>query len=646
MTKRKPLSLCAKPDGGLNISASPRDIADNELSAVSNFTFDKDGFSLRPGLACKIEAGFGKIIDVYPKTTKDVVILKTLRNGVVKELRRGIFIAAERAILFFDGAKAERIAKTVRYNGGWVKGYPELNLKDGSFISTGGVTSGSVSAKGETLDVSGENLLFVGSGCFYKISAEAILYQNPSFEPHITAAVTLKEVVGAVPTVFSDCRSDGSGKKTGSRNLLTQKVTQCFTTDSESLIYPLDTDKEIKGEVSLTYRDTEGSLVSLQFSSGATVAVSGNIAAYLDRRSAVLRFANFLCDAKTLKNNLCVTYECKNSRYEEIAGCSLGRYLGNRLYLSGNSDFPDKVYISSEGDFTSFPEELVVSVGKAYEKVTAIGGLFDCLVVFKENSIAAITVNDSKAEATEICGDIGCPGKNALVSFQNHLLWCAAKGVFTLHSTSVKDERAVVCLSEKISPFFTSLSREHLAAASAAAIGKSCLFIIGKKGIILSGENISTSAKTVKWLMWDFSVELTNLFVYNGAFAAADERGNICAFDDMSGRDFGKAFDATLISKAFSMGDETLFKRIDELRLVLSHQETLSFDLNLWFDNERRKYMICAEKDRPCVSVKPAFNRCKTFSAQLTRDKACSEKFGVGNLLITAADISPDGEKG
>lgn len=645
MAKRKSLRLSAKPDGGLNLSASPRDIAENELTEALNFTFDGNGLSLRPGLVRKIEVSFGKIIDVYPKDSKSVLIIKTVRNGSVYEEKTGIFIAAERAILFFDGENTVRIAETVTYNGGWVKTYPELNLKSGTFISTGGVTSESMSATGETITVSGENLLFVGSGCFYNILASAILCQSPSFEPHLTADVTLNEVVGTVPTVFRECTADGSGKKTGCRNLLTQKVCKTFTTDKESLIYQLDTDEEIIGEVSVTYRDTESSLVSLKYSSGSSVAVCGNIAAFLDRRAATLRFTSFLFDAKTLKNNLSVTYERKTSRYEEIASCSIGCFFGSRLFLSGSSDYPGKVYISSSDDLTDFPEELVVSVGARNEKVTAIARLFDSLVVFKETSIAAISVNDGRPTVAEICADFGCPTQNALVSFKNHLLWCTGDGVFTLRSTSQKDERAVVCLSEKISSVFKRFSQTELAAASAAVIGKCCLFIIGKTGLILNDENFDSTVKTAKFFMWSLPTSLTKLFVYNGAFAATDESGNICTFEDKSGRDFAESFDAVLKSKAFSFGDEDI-KNVFGVHLKLSHDENADFMLSLWFDGEKRDYKIFAKKGKADVTLKPAYNRCKTLSVGINRDTACSENFTVGELSLSAADASPDGERG
>lgn len=645
MAKRKSLRLSAKPDGGLNLSASPRDIAGNELTEALNFTFDGDGLSLRPGLVGKIEVGYGKIIDIYPKDSKSVLIIKAVRNGITYEERRGIFIAAERAILFFDGEKTVRIAKTVSYNGGWVKTYPETNLRSGSFISTGGATSETISANGETLTVSGENLLFVGSGCFYNIKASALLCQSPTFEPHFTADVILKEVAGSVPTVLGECSADGSGKKTGCRNLLTQKVKQTFTTDKESLIYSLDTDEEIKGEVFVTYRDEESPFVSLKFNSGSGVAAAGDIAAFLDRRAAALRFTSFLCDAKTIKNNLSVTYERKTSRYEEIADCSFGRIFESRLFLSGNSNYPDKVYISSPGDFTNFPEELVVSVGAKNEKVTAIARLFDRLVVFKETSIAAITLEDGSSEVTEISADFGCPSQNALVSFKNHLLWCTYSGVFTLHSTSQKDERAVVCLSEKISPVFKRFSQAELAGASAAGIGKCCLFIIGKTGLVLNGEGFDSTVKAAPIIMWSLPTTLTKLFVYNGILSAADENGNICAFEDKSGCDFAESFDAALKSKEFALGDKDTME-VSEVNLRLSHDDNVAYTQSLLFDGEKRDFKIQLKKGKADVTLRPAYNRCKTLSAAIKRDKTCSGNFTVGELLISAFDVSPDGGKG
>lgn len=647
MSKRKLLSFTSKPDDGLNLSVSPRDVAENELSKADNFTFSSKGLTLRPGLVKKIELNFGKIIDVYPKTQKSVLIIKTERKGETLEERRGFFIAAEKAILFFDGEETEIIAESVTFNNGvWQKTYPKLNLQNGSFISTGGVKKESLTANGETFTVSGEQLLFVGSGCLYKICASVFFCQSGDYKANLTADVALKKVMGAVPTVSVNCKGDGSGKKTGCPNLLNTEVTQLFTTDTESLIYPLAAKGEIKGEVFVTYRDTQGSIVKLLFKDQSTVAVSGDISAFLDRHLGTLRFSSFLCDGEMIKDNLEVSFSCGSLRYGEIANCTVGKFFGERLFLSGNPDFPNRVYISSKGDFTDFPEDLVTSVGLQNEKVTAFERIFDSLVVFKENSIDTIEVTDDKTEVTEICADVGCPGKNGLIAFKNHLLWCSRGGIYTLHSTSQKNERAVICLSDKVKTAFAAFSQAEFESSSAAYLDNTCLFIIGKTGFVMNTSNFSSSADSLPILMWSMPLELTSLFVFNGTYYAADQSGKICAFADENGCDFKMPFEATFKTKAFSSDKTTRFMRIDDVMLSLFHDKAVTLNVSLYFDGERRDYKVSVNKGSEEIYLKPCFNRCKTLTVEIKRDTLCNDNFSVGEINISAADTSPCGEGG
>lgn len=576
----------ARPNGGLDLSQRPTDIADGASQDMDNFIYRGGALRLRPGLRLALAQEYGPVVDIFPRDGS-LLLRRFVVNGETVEEKYGVYIAAQGAILAFDGTTAERVADSMSYDGGWASAYTDRKFSRCSFIPSGSAGGQSLESGGDSYSVTGEKVYLVGDGYFLAVEPKLVVYENPTAVPHVTAACLVGEVAAYTPVLYEDCAPGGAGTKAESRNLISKNCIQEFSTDAQSFLYKLCDENIDNDYVTMTYSTALGSIYTFTFEPGNNLAVSAGIGAVLDRAAGTITFLVTLIDAHSLglESNLSVSYS-KTPDEDPVRNAAFGLFFDggtqtaagySRLFISGYGGAPNRIYCSAQGDTSYFAADAYVDVGAADDPVTALGLQYDILAVFKKGSIYSLSYSDggsaSDFTVKEVNSTVGCDLPGTLRLNSNQLFWASsAGGVYVLESTSVKDERAVRLLSQNVNKRLLALPDEELGAASAVADGSTYFLLAGKSVFVLDCDLLHFTCgkppQGIAWHCWTLPQRLSGVFRLGGQYAASADGGEIYRFDEGAADDAGNFFDAHWYSKSFDFGLPGEQKRVCRFSLA------------------------------------------------------------------------------
>jgi hypothetical protein len=565
MAEGKPLIVSAIPIGGLNLANQADSIVDNESPEMLNMWQSGGVLRLRPGLCKTIEQDFGAIIDVYPRDGRSLLLRKVTKGGAVVEEKYGIYIATQKAVLYYDGTAVQRIANSMIYNGGWVYSYTDYDFDTCMFLPSGSAQSSGQDSESLTWTAAGDVVYLVGGGNFLTISAQVVVYNYPSNVANVTAENIVASLEPNVPLLYTNCVPSGVGTKAADHNMLTPQCCQQFTTNATDTVYKL-CDSVIDNTMLTAVFDATTSVYTFSFAANFTICTQNGITATLDRTLGTITFSAALTDAKSagIENNLTVTYGKTIFTEIPVCCCDFGTWFGTSLgtscmFLSGYDKYPNRVYYSAADDPTYFGENSYLNVGDPADPVTAFGNQFDILAVFKNRSIFSISNDTSDFVVKEVNTSVGCDMPATVRLAGNVLLWAnTTGGVYALLSTSIKDERAVRQISQNINPTLLTIAAGDLQQASAMTDGMFYFLLAGGNAFILdySSMYLTNSAKApdIAWFSWSFPNKLTHVFLLGTSFAATlPDDGSIYIFDESKAHDDGNSFDAYWYSKKFDL---------------------------------------------------------------------------------------------
>ena len=291
------------------------------------------------------------------------------------------------------------------------------------------------------------------------------------------------------PTNRINCNYSSSGDFLESANLINELLTYKYTTtNTNPTTITYDTSLKL---FDLKYYDTSdnawqgyfynvtenGANFNIQASSyeGPVYLVQG---CYVDFTTGTITIPVGLANSSSLNitNNLELTFKRNNYDINDISKCSLWSYFGgdrqglssgNRLFLSGNPKYPNRIWWSASNNSFYFPEDNYNDIGDS-SPIIGFGKVFDSLVVYKKNATYRIKYAYDNENAiayftvSEISNTYGCDMPKSIQLINNDLVWCHSKhGVLLLKSTtsSVQDERVIRKISRNInSLLFTELS--------------------------------------------------------------------------------------------------------------------------------------------------------------------------------------------
>lgn len=653
--KAQEWEVSVRPDGGLNLAAQPDGIGDGECAELLNFWHDGRELTLRPGVCEGPAVGYGKVLDVFPRDGRRLLLKRIVKNGAVREEKYGVYIATERAVLSFDGSRVERLPAYLACEGGqWVRCYDDFAFGRCVLMPSGGMTLTGTDGAGAAWEAKGDGVFLFGTGLFLTLAPQLFVDDSHFPNVYMTADYCASYRLPYVPTVATGCTPAGAGAAGEARNFLTPAVSQSFTTDTASTVYHLYDAAIDDDTVTALYTPASGSALTFTLEAGVTTAKAGGITVTLDRGAGTLQFSAALAAAASLglRNNLTVTY-CKTVRARcpvfyctagaWFGGSAQGIYGGNRVFLAGDPERPNAVYYSAADDPSYFPENAVLTVGDPTDPIAAFGRQFDILAVLKQNSLYSVA-RDGSGDAflvREVHQGCGCDMPGSVQLIDNALVWGnSAGGLCRLESTRIKDERAVQKISAPVDALLLGQDAGALCDASSIDTGEAYLLLVGSSAYLWRYASQGQTQQQKAFYYWQLPKALGCPFVFGGAlYACCADDGLLYTFDPARGTDrIGGAdcwFAAGMRSKRFDFGRCGTAKQLVNVTLRAQAQQDVPVAVVCYgARDETVEYRRIAPGGECLLRVRPPLVWETGIQAGLRRAEGETARFGLIGLTL------------
>lgn len=246
---------------------------------------------------------------------------------------------------------------------------------------------------------------------------------------------TIKEVEGHVPTTTIARKPAGGGTKHEDINLLTGKRINTFLADGSSKDYFLDAQE-----------------IDEDFAPVVKVNDAATTAFTVDYKAGKITFTTAPAEPKTDgQDNVSIEFKKDVDGYRnKINKCTLLQVFDNRVFFSGNEDFPNVIYHCSLSDPTYCSDLDYYNEGLDSAKVKGLVAGNNVLWVFKEPSQANTTVFYHTPTIDSEYGKIypsthssistGCVGK--ALNFNDDIIFFSERGMEGI-SGDITTEQAV-----------------------------------------------------------------------------------------------------------------------------------------------------------------------------------------------------------
>ena len=329
----------------------------------------------------------------------------------------------------------------------------------------------------------------------------------------------MQEVEGYVPTTSIGRKPSGGGTIYEDVNMLTRKRINTFVGDNASVDYFLDAqniDSDFYSQVKVT---VNGETVS-----GFTV----------DHKAGKVTFTKAPETPKTDgQDNVSIEF-CKtvDGYRDTILKCSLVTVFDNRVFVSGNPDWPNYVYHCSLNDPTYFSDLDYYKEGIDDAKVKGMVAGNNALWVFREPTVEGTTVfyhtptiDDEYGKiypSTHSSASIGCVGK--AVNFNDDIVFFSTRGMEGI-SGDVTTEQAVAhrsCLVDR------RMTAENGYANMVLAEWEGYLLVfIGNKAYLADSRAMFTvdNHAEYEWFYWEMEKPINYATTKDGILYLATDDG-------------------------------------------------------------------------------------------------------------------------
>lgn len=322
----------------------------------------------------------------------------------------------------------------------------------------------------------------------------------------------VKEVEGFVPTTSIGRKPSGGGKIHQDVNMLSDYRINTFLADGESEDYHLDA------------QDIDEDFAPV-------VTVNGKVQDYgtahitVDYQKGVVKFerANLppLTDGQ---DNVSIKFKKKvDGHRERVQGCTLLQVFDNRVFISGNKDFPNTVWHCSLDDPTYFSDLDYYNEGVDAARVMGLVAGNNNLWVFREPSQAHTSVFYHTPSMDEEYGKVypsqhssistGCVGK--AVNFNDDILFFSDRGMEGI-SGDITTEQIIAHRSTLVDRKL--ISEKNYANMILAEWEGYLLIFIGDKAYLADSRGMFTNENHTEYdfFYWQMENEITAARVENG----------------------------------------------------------------------------------------------------------------------------------
>ena len=329
----------------------------------------------------------------------------------------------------------------------------------------------------------------------------------------------VKEVEGTIPVTFINCRPSGGGVQYQDHNMLSAKEQNWFLADGKATEYKLN-DKEITSIDKVWVND----VLKAKDSDYTVDLVLGKV---------IFKTApeEPLTDGQ---DNVKVEYtKTSQSKAERIKKCSLLTVFDDRIFFSGNVDYPNYIFHSEFNGITGLADPRYVSDTDYYlegidtSAVRAMVAGNNALWVFKEPSQANTSIfyhipNDIYNEnidetqrgypSTHSSIATGCTG--SAINFMDDIVFFSPRGMEALATTDVTTEQL---LAHRSSYVDSKLLNETNYKNMILEEWEGYLLVVIDNHVYLADSNADyTNNVRYDWYYWELDINVTCTSVKNG----------------------------------------------------------------------------------------------------------------------------------
>ena len=319
---------------------------------------------------------------------------------------------------------------------------------------------------------------------------------------------TIKEVEGYVPTTSIGRKPEGGGTTNEDVNMLTGRRINTFLADNASLDFYLDTTNIDTDFLPIVKVDDR---------------LVGNY--MVDYAKGKIAFTQAPPSPSTVgRDNVSVEFRKTNANYRKaILGCTLLQVFDNRVFFSGNPDYPNFVWHCSLNDPTYCSDLDYYKEGLDSAKVNGLVAGNNVLWVFREPSDSNTTVFYHAPTIDSEYGKIypsqhssittGCVGK--AINFNDDIIFFSERGMEGI-SGDITTEQAVAHRSSLVD---RKMIAEPNYKNMILAEWEGYLFVfIGSKAYLADSRTAFANEghAEYEWFYWDLGMNITCARVNNG----------------------------------------------------------------------------------------------------------------------------------
>jgi hypothetical protein len=339
---------------------------------------------------------------------------------------------------------------------------------------------------------------------------------------------TVKDIDFYIPTTTIARKPEGGGTPYEDVNMLSDYRKNSFLSDGGSFKYYLDVMKIDNDFV-------------------PTVTISGEVlsqAEYrVDYEQGIIEFLSVAPDAPLTdgQDNVVITFKKAVPGYREnILNCTLLQVFDNRVFFSGNKDYPNVVWHCSLNDPSYVSDLDFYREGMDTAQVTGMVAGNNALWVFREPSDANTTVFYHTPTLDDEYGKIypsthssvttGCIGK--AINFNDDIVFFSERGMEGI-SGDVTTEQVVAHRSTLVDRKMISLPNYKNMILEE---WEGYLFVfIGNKVFLADSRSAFTNENhyEYEWFYWEFDKNITCTRVQNGILYLGTEDG-VYSLNDMT----------------------------------------------------------------------------------------------------------------
>jgi len=344
----------------------------------------------------------------------------------------------------------------------------------------------------------------------------------------IGAAYSLSSVTGFVPTTVIGAAPTGAGTAFEAVNLITPRRKNSFIGNGSATVFQLDS----------THLDRVN-----RVSVGGSIVDAADYT--LDLEAGTVTFDTAPADGSGV-DNVVIEFSKTVSGYgDRIKKCTIYASYGfnndNRVFLSGNPDYPNVDWQSGLDDPTYFPDTGYTKIGSDSSAIMGYLKQGDGLAIIKEQSsqdseiylrTAAMTDTTVYFPVKQGLSGLGAISKYCFANLRDDPLFLTRDGVYALVSTSVTQEKSLQDRSYYVN---AQLTREADLSDAVAAVWNGYYVLCVNDTCYVADRRQQTGKSqteqySYEWYYWT-NIPAVVLMETNGELYFGTSDGKVCKFN-------------------------------------------------------------------------------------------------------------------